>query len=59
MSEPKLKPCPFCGNDDQESLLGVLPDSYATVVMCLVCQATGPRVAGKVKAIAAWNRRAG
>ena len=57
----ELKACPFCGENDR---LMVHNQSKAHYVECLVCGACGPVNkekdchAGKVKAIADWNRRA-
>jgi len=54
----KLKPCPFCGADDNDDMLGFVENPYAWAVMCLVCQTQGPLTSPKPKAVAAWNRRA-
>ena len=58
MSEPKLKPCPFCGGNDEDSMIGFIKTPYAWAVACLACQAQGPLTFPKQGAIAAWNRRA-
>lgn len=45
MSE--LKPCPFCGNDNQ-SLFSLEPESGTrrSQIVCVICEAAGPLVPG-------------
>lgn len=50
MTEPKLKPCPFCGSEDLKA--------FIPYVRCLACFATGPERLTQAEAIAAWNQRA-
>ena len=70
MSDPKLKPCPFCGS--REAHIFILEKADGINVECLDCGASGPRVfayvflgsadpmAETVKcAVEDWNRRAG
>ena len=58
MTEPKLKPCPFCGGKD------VYPDTDGcmTWVICISCGSRGKRFfngrEALKKASDAWNRRA-
>lgn len=51
----KLKPCPFCGEDED---LAVLPDSVYYSVNCESCGTIGPAELKPEYAVAAWNRRA-
>lgn len=59
MKQPKLKPCPFCGDTDglhvMVERIDFNPEEYCRV-MCW-CGAEGP-VYKKEYAIKAWNRRA-
>ena len=48
-----LKPCPFCGADDELDICG----GYERFVIC-DCGAEAPCGASDADAIAAWNRRA-
>ena len=57
MSEPKLKPCPFCGGEAKLiNILNYYGDIYW--VKCEECNAETPSDFEKDEAIAAWNRRA-
>ena len=47
----ELKPCPFCGSKNVADMNGW--------VQCLNCNATGPDNFDHLRAIEAWNRRAG
>jgi Lar family restriction alleviation protein len=54
MTEPKLKPCPWCGGEV------VMPRNIGAAfhwVDCVECLADGPKTATRAEAIAAWNRR--
>ena len=54
MTEPKLKPCPFCGgkpDKTRELTEGLF------VVVCLNCYADGSLAVSKKSAIDAWNKR--
>jgi Lar family restriction alleviation protein len=64
----KLKPCPFCGNknDDEEKyfddlqIMKKIGSIYTQVfVFCPLCETQGPRRLTKKAAIEAWNRRYG
>jgi Lar family restriction alleviation protein len=48
---PELKPCPFCGNKDQDAFI------CDGRVICYKCGAIGPLKKTKEAAIAAWNNR--
>jgi Lar family restriction alleviation protein len=61
MTKPKLKPCPFCGeNEYEESSLGLwimypkYPSPYRIHCRCGV---DGPCAATEAGAIRLWNRR--
>lgn len=63
MSEPKLKPCPFCGGEallnSYESRKGY--DAYVECCGCLIQMITvtfDTKEEAEAKAISAWNRRA-
>jgi Lar family restriction alleviation protein len=49
----KLKPCPFCGNDD----CVVDTTGFSYYVTCLKCEAHGPLEGTKEEAMGAWNKR--
>jgi Lar family restriction alleviation protein len=49
----KLRPCPFCGNDDQELLAYIGLDR----VTCGKCGSSGPPKNTDTEKIAAWNKR--
>lgn len=51
---PKLKPCPFCGDD---AVLGKGVDEFFWMVMCIGCDAE-VETPSQEDAIANWNRRA-
>jgi Lar family restriction alleviation protein len=65
--DKELKPCPFCGQEDDgsnDSGLFVIQDKNgARFVFCEVCEAKGPRIKcddvteAVDKAKAAWNMR--
>ncbi len=50
----KLKPCPFCGNEDLRVEKGV---KRMTRIRCWVCGATNGYVVGRYNAESRWNRR--
>lgn len=50
--EQKLRPCPFCGNEEIE--LYTIIGFYVT---CEKCGAEGPGSKSKNDAICKWNRR--
>jgi Lar family restriction alleviation protein len=71
MSILDIKPCPFCGNDDQTEFViepglryvnrSVQICEYVEYVVCRKCFSRGPmRVRQRThgKAIHAWNKRA-
>lgn len=61
----KINPCPFCGNkkiDPTEnepppegSIYVCVADGFHYNVVCLYCDAEGPRVDSELGAIACWN----
>ena len=53
MSEPSLKPCPFCG----DTALEVAQGGDRHWVMCHGCHAEGPMRDDEAAAVEAWNRR--
>jgi len=67
----KLKPCPFCGNDDELMItndadagiqrigeLEQLPaDELFYYVMCVTCGGYGPKGLDEEPAAKEWNRR--
>ena len=58
MGEPRLKPCPFCG--DIETIgIGMRRDGCASsVVMCDACDSEGPCADTPESAAEKWNERA-
>lgn len=68
MPSPTLKPCPFCGRDDEEMTprIRIAFDEWTRdcepkppfYVFCERCEARGPEADTKSAAVAAWNRRA-
>ena len=57
MTEPKLKPCPFCGGEARvtgSESLGTVNYYYA---YCMECNARTDDCADRQSAIEAWNRR--
>lgn len=56
MSQPYLRPCPFCGATQSSIALQQLPDGdvFYYCEECNVCEGDFPT---EVKARAAWNRR--
>ena len=60
MPDEKLKPCPFCGEEDQEVLEAYDGSGKGDwLVTCGTCRADGPVVIGKsnFQAIKLWNKR--
>ena len=55
MSNPKLKPCPFCGEKERIYLHCL---SYPNYVVCLKCFATSGSDKEEKFAIKKWNTRA-
>lgn len=62
----KLKPCPFCGNDDElmitnDADAGILrpDDKLFYYVMCVTCGGYGPKEFDEAPAAKAWNTRGG
>ena len=51
MSDKNLEPCPFC------AATPVVSSTLAYFVLCVRCEARGPRQADRVRAIEAWNKR--
>lgn len=52
----KIKPCPFCGNDDYDQLSAVgVGDNLDLAVMCEKCGALGPIAPFADSAIYRWN----
>ena len=56
MTEPKLKPCPFCGNQEHVRLLDISPIK-SWRVHCTNCGAEAGFYTVKRRAIRAWNSR--
>ena len=55
--DTELKPCPFCGADEDLRVVSVYGEER--YVTCLTCSACGPDAETADEAIEAWNRRAG
>lgn len=55
MSEDRLRPCPFCGGDDE---LALSEPPLPWFVICGACGVEGPYADKRKHAIAAWNTRA-
>ena len=53
MSAPKLKPCPFCGEQRDLHIVRAI----STEVRCANCGAEGPNRWSKRAAISGWNNR--
>lgn len=51
---PKLKSCPFCGNDYHKV---IQIDDTREAVECFVCNTTGPTAYSIMKACELWNER--
>jgi Lar family restriction alleviation protein len=58
MTTPKLKPCPFCGEESEVYVDGV-DGGKPNWVECRGCGTYGPEKQTTRQAIVAWNRRAG
>ena len=54
MTEPKLKPCPFCGG---EAEVWVSDVTNRAIVYCTVCDAQIRIKQNEQEAIEAWNKR--
>ena len=54
MTEPKLKPCPFCGG---EAEVWVSDVTDRAIVYCTVCDAQISIRPTEQEAIEAWNKR--
>jgi Lar family restriction alleviation protein len=54
MSEPDLKPCPFCGGEASD---GLDDDRECWYVECLKCRATFESKNSAQRAIVGWNNR--
>jgi Lar family restriction alleviation protein len=63
-AENELKPCPFCGNDNEDEF-AILSANYGFMTVRFVhnvscsCGAKGPDGDTREKAIERWNRRKG
>lgn len=55
MSEIQLKPCPFCGNADQDDMIVAHTSSWW--VSCEQCGAEGITENSHDEAIMSWNKR--
>jgi Lar family restriction alleviation protein len=55
--EPKIKGCPFCGEEVVDDVVRLGPESVC--VRCSRCTADGPLSSTENEAIAAWNNRPG
>ena len=55
----KLKPCPFCGNNDITSIKikGDYPEYDTYAYECEVCLATGGKFHSQINARSSWNTR--
>jgi len=61
MTDNELKPCPFCGNNDQGMFSIPIDSRYGDrlkYVECMVCHDQGSWAATEEEAIDAWSRRA-
>ena len=56
MTEPKLKPCPFCGG---EAEIFVSDITDRALVYCKCCDAQIKMQQNEQEAIEAWNKRVG
>ena len=57
MSEPKLKPCPFCGNEARYGRGGEEWDERLWTAGCEYGHAVSPEMDTIEEAAAWWNRR--
>lgn len=55
-SKQEIKPCPFCGGNDQHIVHNHNNWYY---VRCMSCNAEGPIALGEDGAVYSWNRRLG
>ena len=55
---PKLKPCPFCGENRLVDGLQLYNLQHTgSYVICLTCLAQGPEDSNKIVAVKKWNSR--
>ncbi len=57
VKNPSLKPCPFCGNSDQEWFKVLIDEEKEYCVRCCKCHADGPIKRFRTTARKAWNQR--
>lgn len=55
MSEPKLKPCPFCGEREDIRTIPWDPCIQVYIVWCGKCRCDGPEAVTGEEAIGAWQ----
>lgn len=55
----ELKPCPFCGNDEEEELQILVNEINWYYMACGACLAEGPHCKTINDAIIEWNTRHG
>ena len=56
MAEIELKPCPFCGNSNEDHLLILVGRGYY-YVWCGNCETEGPATDSELQAVVKWNTR--
>jgi Lar family restriction alleviation protein len=52
-----MKPCPFCGNANDDALIAIGDWLTSYAVFCDVCEASGPDATSAMGAIERWENR--